>query len=1179
MAEKIDWASLLGNIGGALGAQATGGSQGLQAFMATVAQRDQQALAGDIKREMLQRQQAFTASENEKQRAHEVKLKKMGGAGDNKKLEYAAQGLMAGIGEDPAKQGVFEEKFQTIFPGQEIAWDNVDSRINSIRAYVAAAGPDAPRQIRAETADEAARRTTWAEGVGTAIPDSVSSIELAKGMQRRTDANNALAADNNTITTLSQALAKIDESSDKVGSLQALRTRFDEFSTGLSARHDPTSGEHSEFTSGPLSPLYGTLMEQSFTLNGAIKTALQSAQIEEAGQWDSDTSTFAEWPLFDLEALPTNKQWTAVFNSAAVRRESDKFDSKLHLLLKMDPAMRGEVFGDSTGVLPARLQALLDAAEADDEYDFNATATAYRTAQMSGDSGTDAMELHGGYMKSIISLPWQQKMVKAATLEHEVKQQLAVKAAVDGIEARLGISLSFTDAEHEKILKDFSSPVSGPVNVGSIYQTGGIPGTEFDAAAVTALAQGRGNTDSPLVDKITEALGVKYGGISGTITDHDAFRLAQSRLQEMHGVLGKDTSDKIEEKLQLMRKGSGFEDTAAPAELHNFNSPPVLDVTHSFSELIEDPDEEDKKLWAAAGRGGTPLSPRAYSSSVKQLMGIVGGAAERYDQPYDTYFLGGSADVRTFTAEQSRGYIEADPPGHDNKASFYDLMRVAADWSPSFKLLLGEESTAAGHQARSIGGTGRPVGWSDADAKKYAAQIGFPYFGAGVPSFEMADVREGYYPGLDPRKYGSKATPAYAPGGGRDYDPSPELEWMQGADSVREHLYNKLDIGARIHEVNMKVYGSNVMPSGGGDFETWQVEYANAGLAADVQTIQRAAKLDLIRGLDFSRTSEGMTPEQMAIMGQLQDTLRSKSVEELHDTFLDVGATGLNIDELGIDTAPTRELEGPRFVDEPALPRRPYTREGIQAHIEAANDAELSVATAIRHLEDMPGRILDMDADDDVIDAKIMSSELLAAEQLYLAGTKEKLHKLDAMIVSSPVFVDVGIGMADILLNNGNGVSDNAGLATALTEQAASILGQDVDEMEFIDYPHAKTAEDLGKDPDLAAEDALDSLAALFHNFGNVQMRNYAQNAQIPMADKLDWQVEKRQRLQYMVDQMATFSRMLEENPDWKVADGNSEMRRHLPDNFDSMPVSTSDERDYKGAMIWAALIKARGRD
>ena len=47
-----------------------------------------------------------------------------------------------------------------------------------------------------------------------------------------------------------------------------------------------------------------------------------------------------------------------------------------------------------------------------------------------------------------------------------------------------------------------------------------------------------------------------------------------------------------------MRKGSGFEDTAAPAELHNFNSPPVLDVTHSFSELIEAPDEEDKKLWA-----------------------------------------------------------------------------------------------------------------------------------------------------------------------------------------------------------------------------------------------------------------------------------------------------------------------------------------------------------------------------------------------------------------------------------------------------------------------------------------------------------------------------------------------------------------------------------------------------
>jgi len=128
-----DFAKLLANIGGALSAQGTGGSQGLQNFMATLAQQQAQQAAQDFRRETMDREQMFTLARDRASRAHEERMldKRLAAetSEENERFRLVAGGIYQHALLTPEnRQGIEEQLYKTLpeltATDTVIDWDN-----------------------------------------------------------------------------------------------------------------------------------------------------------------------------------------------------------------------------------------------------------------------------------------------------------------------------------------------------------------------------------------------------------------------------------------------------------------------------------------------------------------------------------------------------------------------------------------------------------------------------------------------------------------------------------------------------------------------------------------------------------------------------------------------------------------------------------------------------------------------------------------------------------------------------------------------------------------------------------------------------------------------------------------------------------------------------------------------
>lgn len=198
-----DFAALLAQAGGALSAQATGGSQGLQSFLNRLAQQQAQQSQQEFERESKLRDQMFQMARDRKQRAHEAGMQARRLAAqqaerttaEEKARDLTAGGLYISAMSNPNNRFALEGAIRAgggILP-DEFDWKNREAVMPFISAAVERGLQ--PRTV-AEVSEQRASAETWYQenlGDSSALPSGGDwQTQLVKDKQQLTTAQNRL---------------------------------------------------------------------------------------------------------------------------------------------------------------------------------------------------------------------------------------------------------------------------------------------------------------------------------------------------------------------------------------------------------------------------------------------------------------------------------------------------------------------------------------------------------------------------------------------------------------------------------------------------------------------------------------------------------------------------------------------------------------------------------------------------------------------------------------------------------------------------------------------------------------------------------------------------------------------------------------------------------------------------
>jgi hypothetical protein len=198
-----DFAALIAQAGGALSAQATGGSQGLQSFLNRLAQQQAQQSQQEFERESRLRDQMFQMARDRKQRAHEAGMQARRLAAqqaerstaEEKARDLTAGGLYIQAMSNPNNRFALEGAIRAgggILP-DEFDWSNREAVMPFISAAVERGLQ--PRTV-VEVGEQRASAETWYQenlGDSSLLPTAGDwQTQLVKDKQQLTTAQNRL---------------------------------------------------------------------------------------------------------------------------------------------------------------------------------------------------------------------------------------------------------------------------------------------------------------------------------------------------------------------------------------------------------------------------------------------------------------------------------------------------------------------------------------------------------------------------------------------------------------------------------------------------------------------------------------------------------------------------------------------------------------------------------------------------------------------------------------------------------------------------------------------------------------------------------------------------------------------------------------------------------------------------
>tara|TARA_R110002020_G_scaffold287890_1_gene503446 strand:- start:9284 stop:12643 length:3360 start_codon:yes stop_codon:yes gene_type:complete len=331
-----DLSQLFANIGGALSAQSTGGSQGLQNFMSVLAQQQAQQSSQDFRRESMAREQVFTLHRDRQQRAHEEKMQAaqlkqkqtLGVEADNSRaVAYLAQAgtyAQAQGGTALAQWQGFENSLIANGYLAEGARDygtpqGQELLKTALAGYVGNVGADLARTSYGRTEKEVAdRRDQHFQMYGTAAPPNYSSDQLI--------------SDSNHWAVASANLGKHRDEANR------LRGLIDDLKV---TEQDTAESLHSRIL--PIATDYARLMESLHDMTG-VWAPDESGQVVRAG----DTV----YTPFLTGAAPLAKDYSALTERAADLRsiiDSRREALKAQVYNQRDIGQTGELMVNVPG--------------------------------------------------------------------------------------------------------------------------------------------------------------------------------------------------------------------------------------------------------------------------------------------------------------------------------------------------------------------------------------------------------------------------------------------------------------------------------------------------------------------------------------------------------------------------------------------------------------------------------------------------------------------------------------------------------------------------------------------------------------------------------------------------------------------------------------------------------------
>jgi len=412
----------------------------------------------------------------------------------------------------------------------------------------------------------------------------------------------------------------------------------------------------------------------------------------------------------------------------------------------------------------------------------------------------------------------------------------------------------------------------------------------------------------------------------------------------------------------------------------------------------------------------------------------------------------------------------------------------------------------------------------------------------------------------------------------RKFAPGYEQKWRGYGSPARQAF------PYRTHQVGLYYSGPTEASHAGREEEYSYLNGSNSIVkalenSADTQVVPNyplAGWLDLMRGISLSDAADSATPEEYALLQGIQTNLRTMSPREALQSFLSPNSTGVSPEMLGLDPASMDAYEAGKTSGSAAFNAGRPKMADLHTELEAIDRAASELDRLQGDLNS--GRIVDT-VPGPGAEYALLDEQLLQAETQHLVTDRQVIQqRIDGLTelqskgdATKTLAVALGGGMFPKSAGElAESLGKNALLSSGTSQDVMSSLSQD----SFSVLAERLAAQENG-DP-----------VFLFRQLSDVVQMSASKTAAslgnasaIPVALRTATAQEQGRSFAHSLELVNDFSDMLNRNPNFRAADASSDIAPYLVrGGFDDMPSGTKQERQWKALALWSAGAQAYTR-
>jgi hypothetical protein len=696
-----DISSVLATIGGALSAQSTGGSAGLQNFMATLAKQQSERAARDFSREQEMRSQMFTMARDRRQRKHEMDMLQEKQALETKKEDKTYDAVAASIwswgSKDDKARAAVEGHLRRTMPltgpdGTAIPIDWND-RETTQGLLSAAAKQGFTLDLAQDIGAEAGQRDLWYNkytgGTVEAPTGGDAPVVFAQDQQRQQTAENHLNNNRAVLTRLQQEAADLEarKADMTIGEYRAKVL-------DLAERAGALGGQAASHRSDPLYSKYyarGTQLDlASQALQGDLRTYGEtvaerqaSRGSDEVGLWDMRRpSTFPGFMEGFGGGENESEEFRDMLSRGPFMGKATEWDEKADYFSSLS-SLDAMHLGDSRAAQALRYIQQRRSMAPGTRVNLQDLMLELREAKMSGDQSTASqIEDFIGTLASIDTNEVGRGVALGKGRDASLRSLMQHSARMDRATG-LGFPLFANEEEARKALDAHGTPDEGDIG----FKT--IP--EGDIATFVADYVASDTGLERLVTGLTSTLVGPGDRLEPGLAYDQLYKRGMHALKN----LGADTRANrfaLTRKLQAITGETATFETSGGAvqDIHGYDHT-TLESTRNYRSWADALDEEQRASWEESvikDAFQTGAAQGEVDNLLTSLTARVRGKRQGFRQDWATWF----DDVRVWGEEERLrfGPEAAVADELDANVTMYDVFGIFDETLPEFSAFFGD---------------------------------------------------------------------------------------------------------------------------------------------------------------------------------------------------------------------------------------------------------------------------------------------------------------------------------------------------------------------------------------------------------------------------------------------------------------------------------------------------------